>query len=60
MQWLRYLQFRDLLRRSASARSTYEEAKQHLADQYPDGRQAYTTGKDGAVQRLLASDSEEM
>lgn len=54
-QWLRYVQFRDLLRRSASARQTYEEAKQHLAERHPDGRQAYTAGKDQTVQRLLAA-----
>lgn len=56
-QWLRYLQFRDLLRRSAGARTTYEKAKQHLAEQHPDGRRAYTAGKDQTVQRLLAAET---
>lgn len=52
-QWVQYLQFRDLLRRSAAARRIYEEAKQHLAQQHPDGRRRYTAGKDTTVQRLL-------
>ena len=53
-QWVRYLQFRDLLRRSASARKTYEEIKQHLAQQYPNGRLHYTAGKNATVEQLLA------
>jgi GrpB-like predicted nucleotidyltransferase (UPF0157 family) len=56
-QWVRYLQFRDLLRQSAAARRTYEEAKQRLAEQHPDGRQLYTAGKDPTVERLLAADA---
>ena len=53
-QWLRYLQFRDLLRGSPTARRAYEETKRRLAVQYPDGRQGYSAGKDLTVQRLLA------
>ncbi len=56
-QWVRYLQFRDLLRRSAVARRTYEEVKQHLAAQHPDGRVRYTAGKDATVQRLLDAEA---
>ena len=55
VRWVRYLQFRDLLRQNASARQTYEEAKRRLADQYPDGRKRYTAGKDETVERLLAT-----
>jgi GrpB-like predicted nucleotidyltransferase (UPF0157 family) len=54
VQWVRYLEFRDLLRRSAAARRTYEQAKLRLAEQYPDGRSGYTEGKGPTVQRLLA------
>ncbi len=53
-QWSRYLQFRDLLRASAAARRTYEATKRRLADQHPDGRRDYTTGKAATVQRLLS------
>ena len=54
-QWVRYLQFRELLRGSATARRTYEEVKQDLAEQHPDGRLHYTAGKDATVQGLLAA-----
>ena len=56
-QWVQYLRFRDLLLRSPVARRTYEEAKQHLAEQHPDGRQHYTAGKDPTVLRLLAAEA---
>ncbi|MGH9273646.1 MAG: GrpB family protein [Acidimicrobiales bacterium] len=54
-QWVRYLQFRDLLRRSADARRTYEAIKQQLAQQHPNGRHHYTAGKDATVEQLLAA-----
>jgi GrpB-like predicted nucleotidyltransferase (UPF0157 family) len=54
-QWIRYLQFRELLRQSGAARTTYEGAKQRLAERHPDGRRRYTAGKDATVQRLLAA-----
>ena len=56
-QWVRYLQFRDLLRRSGSARAAYEETKLRLAEQHPDGREQYTVGKHATVERLLAADT---
>ncbi len=56
-QWVRYLQFRALLRRDAAARQTYEEAKLRLAERFPDGRKDYLAGKDPTVRRLLASDA---
>jgi GrpB-like predicted nucleotidyltransferase (UPF0157 family) len=54
-QWVRYLRFRDLLRRDAAARQTYEDTKLRLAEQFPDGRNGYTAGKDPTVRQLLAS-----
>ncbi len=56
-QWVRYLQFRELLRRDAAARQTYEEAKLLLAERFPDGRQDYLSGKDRTVRQLLDSDA---
>jgi GrpB-like predicted nucleotidyltransferase (UPF0157 family) len=53
-QWVRYLEFRDLLRRSPEARKAYEDTKMRLAQQYPDGRAEYTAGKGPTVQRLRA------
>jgi len=56
-QWVRYLKFRELLRRDAAARQTYEETKLRLAEQFPDGRKGYTAGKDSTVRQLLAQDT---
>ncbi|MEZ4428240.1 MAG: GrpB family protein [Nannocystaceae bacterium] len=53
-QWRAYLQLRDLLRASAGARARYEQQKRRLAAQHPGDRGAYTAGKDGIVQALLA------
>ena len=55
-EWVRYIQFRDLLRRSATARRTYEETKQRLARKHPDGRRLYTAGKAPTVEALLAEE----
>jgi GrpB-like predicted nucleotidyltransferase (UPF0157 family) len=54
-QWVRYLQFRDLLHRSASARRTYQDVKLHLAELHPNGRHHYTAGKDETVEHLLTA-----
>lgn len=56
-QWLRYLQFRELLRSNAAARQTYESMKRHLAEQHPHGRRDYTAGKAETVQQLLSADA---
>jgi len=56
-QWVRYLRFRDLLRGNAPARRTYEETKQRLAQQHPDGRRLYTAGKASTVETLLGQDA---
>ena len=55
-QWLRYIAFRELLRRSPQARRAYEKQKQHLAQKHPDGRADYTSGKGTIVQELLATE----
>jgi GrpB-like predicted nucleotidyltransferase (UPF0157 family) len=52
-QWVRYIQFRELLRKSPTARATYEATKLRLAEQHPDGRKLYAAGKNAAVQGLL-------
>ena len=55
-QWSRYLQFRELLLGSEPARAAYEATKLRLAAAHPDGREAYTSGKDATVERLLHVD----
>lgn len=55
-QWNRYLQFRDVLRRSEAARGAYEHTKQLLAAQFPSGREQYTAGKTGTVLQLLRTE----
>lgn len=52
-QWSRYLQYRDLLRSSASARESYAKTNQRLAELHPDGRKEYTAGKNATVERFL-------
>lgn len=52
-QWRNYLSLRDLLRRSPSARRTYEAVKIRLAEDHPGDREAYTRGKSDVVRSLL-------
>jgi GrpB-like predicted nucleotidyltransferase (UPF0157 family) len=52
-QWQRYLDFRDLLRRDASARTAYERLKTELAREFADDRKAYSAAKQGIVRNLL-------
>jgi GrpB-like predicted nucleotidyltransferase (UPF0157 family) len=52
-QWRRYLQLRDMLRRSVVARRAYEQTKQRLVTECPNDREQYTSGKTGTVRRLL-------
>jgi GrpB-like predicted nucleotidyltransferase (UPF0157 family) len=52
-QWLNYLRFRNLLRRSADARARYEAVKLQLIEKLGDDRQAYTDGKSEVVRSLL-------
>jgi GrpB-like predicted nucleotidyltransferase (UPF0157 family) len=55
--WVRYMEFRELLRRDPIARRDYEATKERVAAEHPDGRQGYTAGKGATVQRLLAPDA---
>jgi GrpB-like predicted nucleotidyltransferase (UPF0157 family) len=52
-QWRRYLEFRELLGRSADARQTYQAAKIDLARAFRRDVGGYTAGKDTTVRRLL-------
>jgi GrpB-like predicted nucleotidyltransferase (UPF0157 family) len=54
-QWRNYVNFRDLLRRSATARQQYEAQKRALAEQFPADPNAYTAGKTEIVSSLLSS-----
>ena len=51
--WPRLL-FRDYLRRHAGAREAYLLLKQDLARRFPDDREAYTEGKQGFVDDIMA------
>jgi GrpB-like predicted nucleotidyltransferase (UPF0157 family) len=52
-QWLNYLRFRDLLRRSSDARDRYEAVKLRLAQEHGADRKAYTDAKSVVVSSLL-------
>jgi GrpB-like predicted nucleotidyltransferase (UPF0157 family) len=52
-EWVRYLEFRELLRRNPTARRDYETTKERVATEHPDGRQGYTAGKSATVSGLL-------
>ena len=52
-QWRDYLVFRDILRRDPDVRARYSELKRRLAEQFPDDRLAYTTGKETFIRQLL-------
>ena len=52
-QWLGYLRFRDLLRRSSEARNLYEAEKLRLASAHMSDHVAYTAGKTAIVAALL-------
>ena len=52
--WKRYVAFRDALRDSAELRQQYERLKRGLAVRYCYDRDAYTAGKTGFVESVLA------
>jgi GrpB-like predicted nucleotidyltransferase (UPF0157 family) len=52
--WVRYLAFRDRLRRDPDARDSYARLKRTLAERLPGDRAAYTAGKDELVSALLS------
>ena len=56
-QWTRYIALRELLRGSAPARRTYEEAKTELAVRFSDDHANYTAGKTPTVTKLLTRPS---
>lgn len=56
-QWRRYVEFRDLLLRSPTARQAYTEAKQRLAEAHPREAGRYMEGKGAIVQGLLTGNA---
>lgn len=53
--WKARIGFRDALRDSTELRAEYERLKGVLAEAHPDDVDAYTSGKRGFVERVLAS-----
>jgi GrpB-like predicted nucleotidyltransferase (UPF0157 family) len=51
-QWVRYLLFRDHLRRDPVARAEYESFKRELAARYPRNRRSYTAAKQEFIERM--------
>ena len=56
-QWLRYLAFRDVLRRDPLARADYENLKRQLALQFPEDREAYTAAKEPFIRGQLSQEA---
>ena len=54
-KWRDYVRFRDLLRSDAQCRTWYATLKQQLADEHPNDRAAYTSGKSAFIRDALAS-----
>jgi GrpB-like predicted nucleotidyltransferase (UPF0157 family) len=54
-QWLRYLAFRDRLRRDPVARAEYDALKRRLANQFPEDRKAYTAAKESFIRHMVTS-----
>ncbi len=54
LPWRRHLLFRDLLRNDAGAAQAYERLKRTLAERFRNDRHAYTDGKAGFIEWLLA------
>jgi GrpB-like predicted nucleotidyltransferase (UPF0157 family) len=52
--WVRYLAFRDRLRRDPDARDSYVTLKHTLAERFPGDRARYTAGKHRLVSALLS------
>lgn len=51
--WRDHLLFRDYLRAHPDEAATYAQLKQHLAHQFPQNREAYTSGKASFIKRIL-------
>ncbi len=54
LYWKRYLKFRNHLRADPWLAARYAEVKRRLAGRFPDDRDAYTNGKSGFVEAVLA------
>jgi GrpB-like predicted nucleotidyltransferase (UPF0157 family) len=54
LYWRRYLKFRDTLRSDASLAGRYADLKRKLAARFRFDRDAYTNGKTGFVEAVLA------
>ena len=54
-QWVRHLQFRDVLRADAAIAARYERLKQELAEQYRHDREAYTHAKTAFINEVLTN-----
>jgi GrpB-like predicted nucleotidyltransferase (UPF0157 family) len=52
--WLSHLAFRDFLLINQDAAFEYERLKVHLATQFPNDREAYTTGKETFIKKIIA------
>jgi len=53
-QWVRRLQFRDVLRADAALAARYEYLKQELAERYRHDRESYTHAKTAFINEVLA------
>ena len=58
-QWLRHLQFRDLLRTDSAIAARYSRLKQQLAEQYRHDREAYTVAKSAFIEATLTNHPEQ-
>jgi GrpB-like predicted nucleotidyltransferase (UPF0157 family) len=54
VQWVRRLQFRDVLRTDFAIAARYEHLKQELAEQYRHDREAYTHAKATFINEVLS------
>jgi GrpB-like predicted nucleotidyltransferase (UPF0157 family) len=54
-RWEQQRSFRDRLNRNPSLKEEYAKLKKHLANQFPDDREAYSKGKADFIQRVLDS-----
>lgn len=53
-RWEQQRLFRDLLNGNPTLRDEYAVLKKHLANQFPDDREAYSEGKTAFIQRVFA------
>ncbi|MCA1060353.1 GrpB family protein [Rossellomorea aquimaris] len=55
-RWEEQRLFRDRLNENPSLKEEYAELKKHLAEQFPDDREAYSEGKASFIQRVLGEE----